>query len=115
MTPITEDDAHDGHGRQDLRQGIPTLVPRKRRIFGRVAHTTYLSAAGPKCTLAGLGGARRSTVTTLDELYAVAVGVPDEEDPGPAAHGVGLALEVYAAGLFEPFARASRSSTAKAT
>src|ERR687898_1005991 len=37
----------------------------------------------------------------LDELYPVAVGIFDEEDPGPAAHGVRLALEVHTAGFFE--------------
>src|ERR687898_258096 len=36
------------------------------------------------------------------ELDPVAVGIFDEEDPGPAAHGVRLALEVHAACFFEP-------------
>src|ERR687898_1704906 len=36
------------------------------------------------------------------ELDTVAVGIFDEEDPGPAAHGVRLALEVHAASFFEP-------------
>src|ERR687894_927545 len=38
----------------------------------------------------------------LDELYPVAVGIFDEEDPGPAAHGMRLALEVHTACFFEP-------------
>ena len=35
----------------------------------------------------------------LDELYAVAVRVFDEEEAGAAAHGVRLALELHATGL----------------
>jgi hypothetical protein len=36
----------------------------------------------------------------FDELYPVTIGIFDEEDPGPAAHGVRLALEVHTTGLF---------------
>src|SRR5215210_2456505 len=47
-------------------------------------------------------GSQKRLLWALDELYPVAVGILDEEDPGPAAHSVRFALEVHAAGFFEP-------------
>src|SRR5215216_481410 len=44
----------------------------------------------------------KGLLRTLDELYPVAVGIFDEEEPGPAAHGVWLALEIHATGFLEP-------------
>src|SRR5215218_3200977 len=50
----------------------------------------------------GAVGSVRGLLLALDELYSVAVGIFDEKEPGPAAHGVRPALEVHAAGFFEP-------------
>src|SRR5215212_7549731 len=91
-------------------------------MFDRIARTTYLSALQQVC-FSGIGkvalpntalvsslcagdpygGFRRprNSLLTFYKLYAVAVGIFDEEDPGPAAHSVRLALEVHAAGFFE--------------
>src|SRR5215210_9141932 len=100
-------------------------------MFDRIARTTYLSAllrvcfSGfgkgnlPKTALVSwtafqlvgslcAGGSYavfrrpRNSLLTFYEFDSVAVGIFDEEDPGPAAHGVRLALEVHAAGFFEP-------------
>src|SRR5215211_5766610 len=92
-------------------------------MFDRITRTTYLSAllrvcfsGFGECTLPktalvsslcvggsyGVFGRPGNSLSTFYELDSVAVGIFDEEDPGPTAHGVRLALEIHAAGFFEP-------------
>ena len=87
--------------RKDLLEGVASLVlPDVSEPLPDLVHGPLLGArtAG---TLTGVGSQSGESLRALDKLYAVPVWVADEEDPGSAAHGVWLALEVHAAGLLE--------------
>ena len=81
----------------------PRSFRRKSRVFGSGAPMIQRGyrRAGCEAVAGGEAAAPLALPTTLDELYAVAVRVADEEDPASTAHGVGLALEVYSTGLLE--------------
>lgn len=98
-------------GREEFGKGEAALVaqrseaPSVPRVHYPIYRVSAVKALAPVSAISESRGYVECFVplwlAALYELYAVAVGIANEEDAGAAvAHGVGLALEVHAAGLF---------------